>query len=117
MIFQLNGSEMADWQECWCWRCKHDHGFSHDGSMRAENGCPLVLKTIWGEDAPEFSAHGADWFRTIPAGVVCSAFELCELPECKDGPDAERRGGETRREFHDRLRAETIALPVVEVTA
>ena len=85
MIFQLNGSEMADWQEVWCWRCAKDHGFSHDGSMRAEFGCPLLVKALAREDVPEFVPH-TDWFRTIPANVSCAAFVSCAAPECQDGP-------------------------------
>lgn len=112
MIFQLNGSEMADWQECWCFRCARDHLWSHAGHDQDADGCPLILKSILGEDVPQFIPH-TDWYRSVPANVSCSAFVPCNAPECQDGPDAERRGGETRREFHDRLRRETLALEVV----
>ncbi len=114
MIFQLNGSEMADWQDVWCGHCAKDHLWSHAGHDQDADGCPLILKSILGEDVPQFIPH-TDWFRSLPANVSCSSFEVCDAPECQDAPDAERRGGETRREFHDRLRAGTIALPIVEV--
>ena len=113
MKFSLNGSEMADWMECWCFRCRHDHFWSHADHDQEEDGCALIRATIIGEDRPEFTAHGARWYMTIPAGVVCSRFEACSAPECNDQGDEERRGGETQREFRDRLRAETIALEEV----
>jgi hypothetical protein len=115
VIFQLNGSEMADWMECWCFRCQHDHGMTHTEDTE-ELGCPHA-ESIWsGRDDPVFSPHGETWWRTIPAGVVCSEFTPCT--QCPpDDPNAERRNGETRAEFHDRLRAEIIALPRVEEQA
>jgi hypothetical protein len=114
VIFRLNGTETLDWQELWCFRCEHEHKMTHgsewgDGS----DGCPLLLKMILGEDVPEFVPHGEDWWRTLPATVACTQFAACtQCPD--DGPETERRGGETRREFHDRLRQETLALPMVE---
>ncbi len=51
MRFALNGSEMADWMECWCWRCEHDHDMSHAGATE-ENGCGHVLATLIGADDP-----------------------------------------------------------------
>lgn len=42
MILHLNTTEMLDWQEVWCFRCKHDHGFSHGTDWGdAEDGCQL----------------------------------------------------------------------------
>ncbi len=113
MKFALKATEMSDWMECWCFRCKHDHLWSHFPHDEEGDGCDLILRSIVGKDVPEFTPHGETWWRTIPAGVVCSRFERCEAPECQDPSDAERRGGETRAEFHDRLRAETIAEPEV----
>lgn len=115
MKFQLNGSEMADWQECWCFRCAHDHLFSHAPHDMEDDGCPLILRAGCGEDVAQFEPHGDDWYRTIPAGVVCREFVPCTATECNDHGDEERRGCETWREFHDRLRAETIALPRVDL--
>ncbi len=105
MIFTLNTTEMLDWQECWCFRCARDHQYSH--VEENGDGCPLVLDMLIGNDARQWVPHGADW-HTIPASVECSAFVPCEAPECQDGPNAERRNGETRREFHDRMRREII---------
>ena len=112
MIFRLNVSGMADWMECWCFRCQHDHTQSHPGAPE-EGGCAHVLNAWLGTDDPVFVPHGETWDRTVPAGVVCTAFTPCT--SCPpDDPNAERRGGETRAEFCDRLRAEIIALPRVE---
>jgi|ERR1035437_1300883 hypothetical protein len=110
MKFQLNASEHADWQEVWCWRCKNDHEFSHIPGQEDE-GCPLIADGIMGEDVAEFAPIRKDWWFTIPASVTCSAFEVCTLCPA-ESPDAERRGGETRREFYDRLRTEMLATPV-----
>ena len=111
MILRLNTTEQLDWMELWCFRCEHDHVFSH-GEETGE-GCPLLLKMALGEDVAEFEPRDPDWWRQIPAGVSCSRFQACT--QCPpDPPDAERRGGETRREFHDRLRAELLAQPIIE---
>lgn len=111
MKLQLNTTEMLDWMELWCFRCEHDHGWSHPPNDENEDGCQLVARSIWDDDVTEFEPRHPQWWRHIPAEVSCSAFKLCS--RCApDPPDAERRGGETRREFHDRLRAETLAQPV-----
>lgn len=111
MILRLNGTETLDWQECWCFRCQHDHAYSH-GQQQEADGCQLLLAMALGDDVPEFEARHEKWWAYIPAEVSCSRFKACE--QCPpDPPDAERRGGETRREFHDRLRAETLAKAVV----
>lgn len=109
MKFQLNTTEWLDWAENWCFRCERDHLFSH---VNEDDGCELCARSILGEDLPEFEAHDPDWWRMVPAPISCSQFKLCTLcpPE---PPDAERRGGLTRREFHDKLRAEVLAAPVV----
>lgn len=117
MKFQLNTTEWLDWAENWCFRCKHDHLWSHPPHDEEGDGCPLIRHSICGEDVPEFEARSVDWWRTIPAEVSCSRFELCTAPECTDQGTEERRDGETRRQFHDRLRAETLALPVVKEEA
>ena len=109
--FSLNTTEMLDWQENWCFRCVHDHDWSHTGKEEGEP-CELTVPMVLGHDVPQFEARDPEWWRMIPAPVSCSRFELCD--RCPDeSPDAERRSGETRREFHDRLRAETLAQPVV----
>lgn len=115
MILRLGTTELLDWQEVWCFRCEHDHSLSH-ASGDETGGCPLLLTQILGEDVAEFEARDPEWWRFIPAEVSCSRFTPCT--QCPpDAPDAERRGGETRREFHDRLRAETLARPIVQETA
>lgn len=110
MILRLNTTEMLDWMEVWCFRCEHDHAFSHEDQL--DDGCPLLLKMVLGEDVPEFEVRDPDWWRQIPAGVSCSRFQECA--QCPpDPPDAERRCGLTRREFFDQIRAEMLAQPVV----
>ncbi len=112
MIFRLNASEWMDWAECWCFRCEHDHTMSHRTAPE-EDGCPHVARSLIGADDPVFVPVGEAPLCTIPAGVVCSAFMPCA--KCPpDDPNAERRGGETRAEWHDRLRNETLALNVME---
>lgn len=113
MKFSLGTTEMLDWQECWCFRCERDHAFSHFTNDEGE-GCPHLLNAVLGNDDPVFEARGDDAFIFIPANVVCADFTPCTL--CPpDDPNAERRQGETRAEFHDRMRAETLALPRTEV--
>ena len=113
MKFQLNTTEMLDWQEGWCFRCQHDHQYSH---VEPEaDGCSLLLAMVLGDDVPEFEPRDPDWWRMIPAPVSCQRFTLCT--SCPpDPPAAERRGGLTRREFHDQIRADVLTHPVVEVT-
>jgi hypothetical protein len=115
MKFQLNSTEMADWQELWCFRCEHDHGFSHlaEEGLEERDGCPLLTAMVLGDDVPDFEPRDSQWPLYVPAQVSCRRFTECTacLP---DPPDAERRGGETRREFHDRLRRDMQALPVVD---
>jgi len=113
VIFQLNASETADWQECWCFQCVKDHHFSHLGDAEDGDGCPVLLPMLTGDDAPHFRPHDKEWFCFIPAEVSCSEFEPCT--ECPpERSDAERRGGETRRGFHARLREETLAKPIYD---
>lgn len=113
MILRLNTTEMLDWQEVWCFRCEHDHRFSHVD--QEADGCPLLVKMVCGEDVAEFDARDPEWFRMIPAPVSCTEFKLCgSCPP--DPPDAERRNGETYREFVDRHRADVLSQPVVEAS-
>ncbi len=114
MKLRLNTTEFLDWAECWCFRCEHDHEFSH-GAENDTGGCPLLVTQACGDDVAEFEARDVKWWGYIPALVSCSRFTLCTRCE-PEPPDAERRGGETRREFHDRLRAEILARPVVADT-
>jgi hypothetical protein len=110
MRFSLNTSEMLDWQEIWCFRCQNDHTFSHTDQQ--EKGCPLIARSLLDEDVAEFQPRDPDWWRSIPAVVSCAAFKVCD--DCPpEADDAERRGGETFREFHDRIRTEMLAMPTV----
>jgi hypothetical protein len=85
-----NGSESMDWQLAWCDGCIHDHTMhGPDG----EGGCPLFLRAFMGDTPLVWQPYEQDWWRTIPAGIDCRAFEQCV--EC--GPP-EKRGGQTRRE-------------------
>lgn len=116
MKLEIGTTEMLDWQTIWCSRCQHDHAFSHGSNWQLPDpqgdGCPLLVKVIHGEDLPEMQPRRPDALCYIPAEVSCSQFTLCTscAPE---RADAERRGGETRREFRDRLRGEMLARPVV----
>ena len=111
MKFQLKASESADWMEVWCFRCKNDHDCSHVPSGDGDSGCEIIAHSMLGDDVPELTPRRKDWWFTIPATVTCSAFELCD--ECPpESPDVERRGGESRREFYDRLRSEMLKIPV-----
>ena len=117
MKLRLNTTEMLDWQELWCFRCERDHAFSHvpDG----DNGCDILVDNYLADEADEliteFVPVTEDWWRYLPANVVCSAFEVCT--KCPDeASDAERRGGVTQREFYDGLRAQMIAEGVRPMT-
>ena len=111
MILRLNGSELADWMEVWCFRCEYDHYFSHANEIG--DGCDLVLAYALQEDQIEWESRDPEWSSYLPARVSCKSFTSCT--KCPpDDPQAERRNGETRREFHDRIRAETLALPVCD---
>jgi len=112
---RLNASEMADWQELWCFRCENDHTYSH--TIEEGNGCGILADNYLADEADdlitEFVPFREDWWRTIPASVTCSAFKACT--KCPtESPDEERRQGQTRREFYDGLRAEMIAKGVGE---
>ncbi len=118
MIFQLNGSEMLDWQETNCFECKHDHFFSHATHLEEGDGCDLMAESLFGADVPEFIDHDPhDGIGSIPALVECTAFEQCEAPECQ-GTETRlnRRTGEqqTHREWAAFLRAECLSHPVFE---
>lgn len=74
---------------------------------------PPINPQALGDDVAEFQPRDPEWWHFLPAEVSCANFKECG--QCApDEPDAERRGGETRREFHDRLRAETLARPICE---
>jgi hypothetical protein len=88
-----NGTEHLDWQEVWCFRCKHDHDMSHGGDG-GDLGCPILLKALIGEPLPEISEAGytivyhdgehevPNVSNSLPAAAFCSQFELCE-PACQ----------------------------------
>lgn len=112
MILRLGTTEFLDWAECWCFRCEHDHQFSHVDENEQRDGCELLVGYALQTDVPEFEPRRENALSYLPAEVSCSKFKVCT--QCPpDPPDAERRGGETEREFRDRFRAQTLARPVV----
>lgn len=109
MKLQLGVTEMLDWQEIWCFRCRHDHGYSHTGDEVPEAGCHLLTRILLGDDVPEIRPRDPDWQRQIPAPVSCEKFELCGgCPADEAG--LERRRGLTHRQFMDRHREAVLAL-------
>lgn len=110
MKLRLNTTEMLDWQEVWCFRCKHDHLWSHHPNDEAGDGCPLLLPMVMGEDVPQFHPRDPDWWRMVPAPVSCDNFEVCDCPS--ESPEMERRQGLTRRQFFDQERERVLALPI-----
>lgn len=110
MKFQLNTTEMLDWQEVWCFRCENDHEYSHTDEYN--NGCEILRRVVIGDDVLELQPRDANWQSQIPAPVSCDKFKLCNA--CPgDAPDLERRQGLTRRQFMDEERDRVLALPVL----
>ncbi len=117
---RLNGTEFLDWAEVWCFRCEHDHAFSHDQDQ-GTGGCEIARDAYaLGETRPELTDHAPDGPWSIPASISCASFKECG--KCApDTEDTERRWSNsgpdamlvTRNEFAAMLRAETLAIPVV----
>lgn len=74
MKFQLGCSEMADWQEAWCFGCEYDHNFSH---VDGDYGCELLALAYAGEDVDAFVAHDENWSTYVPAMATCTRFTPC----------------------------------------
>lgn len=85
-----NGTEGMDWQQAWCGECIHDHGFHNGGD---QDGCPLFVAALIGNTPLVWQPYEKDWWRMLPAGIVCRAFE-----QCTPCGEPERRGGQTFRE-------------------
>ena len=119
---RLNTTEFLDWAEVWCFRCEHDHAFSHgeDATADGADGCEICLDAYArGESRPEIVNH-EDYWRSIPAHKSCTQFTECTRCPADD-EHTERRGiwGDesnlvTRNQFSALLRSETLALPVVD---
>lgn len=94
-----NGTEFLDWQEVWCFRCRHDHHMTHvsDDKQDVERGCEILTMCAIGDDShPALRPAGytilvgdgqhveipADGY-SIPAAVVCDRFALCERGCCQ----------------------------------
>lgn len=93
------GSEHLDWQEVWCFRCRHDHGMSHGPDNDEGPGCDVALRVVIDEPIPEIIEAGYTVLyededgdeheysiepvcNSLPAAAYCTKFELCE-PECR----------------------------------
>lgn len=89
------GTEFMDWQEIWCFRCKHDHQFSH--GEETGDGCALLPPLLCHIDVPEIheQSYVFDWTdgaesgdqvmtidRCFPRAVWCEQFEPCAGDGC-----------------------------------
>jgi hypothetical protein len=110
---QLNTTEMLDWQEVWCFRCKHDHGYSHTGEEDPDSGCPLLRDVFMGDDVAEFHPRAENALNYLPAMVSCDKFELCAGCPA-DAPDLERREGLTHHQWVDEERERVLAEPITD---
>ena len=89
-----SGTELLDWQEVWCFRCKHDHNMTH---VETGDGCEIMARGLFSDDKsqPEWIDSGyviryrdedgdhhehviPDVCNSLPAATFCTAFELCE---------------------------------------
>ena len=84
-----NGTMGHMWLERWCFRCIHDHGFSHVSENDADpaQGCELtawLMMSSADESRPEFIEHDYDWKQGwSPDHYECRLFERCP---CEDDP-------------------------------
>lgn len=86
-----NGTELLDWQEVWCFRCKRDHNLTH---VETGDGCELMARGTFESDQPEWIDSGytvefrdevgdhhshiiLDVCNSLPAATVCTSFQLC----------------------------------------
>jgi hypothetical protein len=90
-----SGSEMADWMEVWCNRCRLDHEMHTDQG----GGCEIMVRAAVGEPVPEIVKagyvigveNGADHeipnvCNSLPAAAFCTKFEPCGV-ECRQHPN------------------------------
>jgi hypothetical protein len=84
MAAPSNGTMGDYWMRHWCYRCVHDHGFSHVDERLQDSGesCEILLRMIIGEETPEVvqEDYEGGW---PPESLVCRMFERCP---CKDDP-------------------------------
>lgn len=85
MTAPSNGTMGEIWLHQWCYRCVHDHNFSHDPTRWGDGpGCEIQLRMVSGEDTPEVVQEdyplGQGW---DPESLVCRMFERCP---CQDDP-------------------------------
>lgn len=88
-----NGTELLDWQEVWCFRCRHDHQFSH-GPIDTGAGCEIMALGSFDYEADEWIDSGyditftdedgerhthtiPDVVNSLPAATVCTKWEPC----------------------------------------
>lgn len=92
-----NGTELLDWQEVWCFRCRHDHEMHTDTG----SGCLIMARGLadHGDGIDEWINSGyaveyldeagnthehriADDACSLPAATVCTKWEPC-VEECR----------------------------------
>lgn len=81
-----NGTMGHMWMDEWCFRCVHDHGFSHVKEEDPDKGCRIVLRMAIGDedDIPELrDNHDGTERGWDPAKLECVMFERCP---CQDDP-------------------------------
>ena len=79
-----NGTEGTAWEQAWCARCIHDHDPNHGPDGVIDTGCIFLTLALAGEPTPLiWQPMERDWWRTLPAGIACRAFEpcACDCPE------------------------------------
>lgn len=79
-----NGTMMDYWLDRWCFRCVHDHGYSHKAEGDPAEGCELLCRLYLDDPTPEIISHD-DWYDTHdgwgPDAFECRLFERCP---CED---------------------------------
>ena len=72
-----NGTEGGEWMSAWCYRCVHDHDW-HTDAPNPEPACALMLRSLTEDESPlVWQPMEASYWRTLPAGIQCRAFEPC----------------------------------------
>lgn len=86
MASPSNGTMGHLWMEEWCFRCAHDHSFSHvfENDAVPEKGCDIVARMVIDEETPEIVEEndGGPWDARK---MVCRMFEHCR--KCRPGGD------------------------------
>lgn len=81
-----NGTMGSLWQQQWCNRCEHDHGF-HNGSDDTDKACQILLRLVVDDVSVDSPVHeltdgnyapdrspGSAWDASL---LVCSKFREC----------------------------------------